>query len=199
MYSSLSFTSFSLKNLEGRCAKLSDELSKLEFRESELTADEEILQEECNELQLEIDRKEWRRNELLRNAAHLQPEMLSEKYSEVCEILRSVKAALPGVQRQLNAVKHKLSWIKIKREEVLREYKKRDLLKDEIDEVEQERILQESNYETMLKTFELAKKIFTCKNTPDSVSKIYHEQPVEINNARLPGQKGQKGKQHNDK
>ena len=184
----------SLKNLEVRCDKLSDEVSKLNNKEDELTTEEELLIEQANEMQLEIDRKEWRRNELLRNVQLMHPEVMSEKFNEVCEILREVKAALPVVQRQLFAVRHKLSWISIKREEVSREYKKRDALKDEMEALEQERLVQEVEYETTLKIYELAKKIYTCKSTPDCVSKIFHDQPVEINNSRLPGHKGSNGK-----
>ena len=183
----------SLKNLESRCDKLSDELSKLDSKENELTTEEELLIEQSNEMQLEIDRKEWRRNELLRNVHLMHPEVMSEKFNEVCEILREVKAALPVVQRQLFAVRHKLSWISVKREEVSREYKKRDAIKAEMEDIEQERIVQEVEYETTLRIFELAKRIYTCKSTPDCVSKIFHEQPVEINNSRLPGHKGLNG------
>ena len=184
----------SLKNLETRCEKLQDELNKLDRKSNELTTEEEMLIEQSNEMQLEIDRKEWRRNELLRNAHVMHPEVMSEKFNEVCEILREVKSNLPVVQRQLFAVRHKLSWISIKRDEVLREHKKRDLVRDEMQSIEEERIVQEGEYETTVEIFELAKRIYTCKSTPDCVSKIFHEQPVEINNARLPGHKGADGK-----
>ena len=158
-----------------------------------MTTEEELLVDQSNEMQLEIDRKEWRRNELLRNVAIMHPEVMSEKFNEVCEILREVKSLLPSVQRQLFAVRHKLSWIHIKRDEVEREVKKRDLLKEEMESIDQERLIQEVLYDTTLHIYELAKRIYTCKSTPDCVSKIYHEQPVEINNSRLPGHKGADG------
>ena len=63
-----------------------------------------------------------------------------------------------------------------------------------MDSIEQDRLEHEIEYENIVKVLEMAKHIYKCKSTPDSVSKIFHGQAVEINNSRLPGNKGNKGK-----
>ena len=76
---------------------------------------------------------------------------------------------------------------------VLQEKRRRDHVKEEMESIEQDRLEHEIEYESIVQTLEMAKCIYKCKSTPDSVSKIFHGQAVEINNARLPGNKGDKG------
>lgn len=149
--------------------------------------------EESNEIQLEIDRKEWRRGELLKNHPSMHPEIFQEKFSEVTEVLRDMKSKLPFVLRQLHAVRHKLSWIKTKRDEIVLEQRNKDMAQEEIESIEQDRLEHEVEYESIVKILDLAKHIYKCKSTPDSVSKIFYGQAVEINNSRLPGHKGAQG------
>ncbi len=46
----------------------------------------------------------------------------------------------------------------------------------------------------IMEKLDLARQIHLYKSSPDAVSKIFYEQPVAVNNARLPGMAGKDGK-----
>ena len=45
----------------------------------------------------------------------------------------------------------------------------------------------------IMETLDLARQIHLYKSTPDAMEKIFYEQPVLVNNTRLPGMRGKDG------
>ena len=130
---------FRLKQVQSECYKLQRELEKLQAKEDELLTDEEVLISETNDMQLDIERKEYRRDELIHNAAHMHPQILYERYSELSEELRDLKMRLPFVKRQMFNVQYKLGWIGDKKEELRLEKKKLLELNKEIYSVDHQK------------------------------------------------------------
>ncbi len=185
---------FRLKQLQTEHDKKKEELERLRSKEDDLTIEEEVLIMETNDIQLDIEMKEYRREELVRNAATLHPQVLYERYSELSEDLRDLKLRLPYAKRELAAVRHKLGWLGSKRQELkLIETKLAEVSKEmeRIDQLRQEHELEHDQASTSL---ELARKIHLRKSSTDSLEKIYHQRPVEVNKSRLPGQGGKNGK-----
>ena len=184
---------FRLKQLQTDCERMTTELEKLTDRDNELTIEEECLISETNDMQVEIEMKEYRRDELIKNAAHLHPQVLYEKYSELSEDLRDLKLKLPFTKRQLAAVQYKLNWIGEKKEELQVEQKKLVVVEKEMEELEQAKQEHEVEEAQLVGLLDKARRIYVYKSSPDAVEKIFQGRPVAINKSRLPGHMDKNG------
>ena len=119
--------------------------------------------------------------------------MLYEKYGQLSESLRDLKRRLPFAKRELLAARHKLQWLSGKKVELRQTKAKLDKLRREMNKIEQEKLEHEVEHDDIVKCLELAKKIFLRKVSADSVEKIFHNRPVEVNRYRLPGQRTNDG------
>ncbi|ELU05790.1 hypothetical protein CAPTEDRAFT_193238 [Capitella teleta] len=179
---------FRLKHLQCECEKLSTDLHRLSDRDSELIVEEEFLINQSNDMQVEIENKEYRRDELIKNASNIHPEVMFEKYSELCEELRDLKSRLPVTKRRLNAVQYKIAWIREKKKELDVEEKKLHEVEKEMKELTDAKTEEEVEQKHVTTLLEKARKIHSLKASPDVVQKIFHGMPVTTNKSRLPGQ-----------
>ena len=180
---------FRQKQCQHDFEKLSVETTRLNEREDELIVDEERLSSETNEIQVDIEMKEYRRDELIKKASNFSTEVLYEKYSEISEGLRTLKLKLPSLKRQLNATKHKLNWIKDKKREVDEAQRELSSIQEDMIEVEVGKEDKERELKNASGGLELARKIHLYKVSPDVLSRIFHNQPLEASNQRVPEKK----------
>ena len=184
---------FRLKQVQSGYDKIKPDVEKLRRKEDELLVDEEALATESNEMQLEIEGKEYRRDELIKNASSMQSQILYEKYSEISEEVRELKMRLPYVKRQLKSVKSKLGWIAEKKKEMKEVESDLNRLQEDAIQVEAEKNDSSVRLEVVSRSLGLARRLYLYKRSPDAVNKIFHDQPVSVNNHRLPGRGNKHG------
>ena len=180
--------------LEAVVSKADAETSQLKTREDELMVEQEYLWNESNEIQIDIEIKEYRRDELTRKSGELNPTVLHETYDMLSAELRDLKKKLPVIRRQLTGVEYKLNWINGKREELRKQTAAVTKIKNELDKIDEKRQTTENEYNKLSNTLEKARLICLYKTSPDAIEKIFYNQPVEIGNARLPGNRNKSGR-----
>ena len=111
-------THYRLKRAQQEMAQMEEELVVLHERENEFIIDEEMLVRETNDIGIKIEVKEYRRDELVRNASSYDPTLLQQKYTELCEDLRDLKARLPFARRRLMNACRKLDRLDEKKEQL---------------------------------------------------------------------------------
>lgn len=173
--------------------KLEEEVEKLVEKEDELLVDVESLLDKSNRLQINIEIKEYRRDELIKRINEYPTNLYYEKYNKLTKDLRELKHELPDVKRSIAGCNLKLNWIATKRESLENERQLCKQLNNELEEMNEQRIKYEVEFEGVVKSLELVKKIYLYKTCSDSINKIFHQQPVEVNYARLPGKRSQDG------
>ncbi|CAD5124104.1 DgyrCDS12406 [Dimorphilus gyrociliatus] len=171
--------------------KLEEEVEKLVEKEDELLVDVETLLDKSNRLQINMEIKEYRRDELIKRINEYPTNLYYEKYNKLTKDLRDLKHELPDVKRSIAGCNLKLNWITTKRDSLLSERQLCKQLNNELEEMIEQRIKYELEYHDVIGSLELAKKIYLYKTCPDSINKIFHQQPVEVNYARLPGKRSE--------
>lgn len=182
---------FRLKQAQVESDQLGEDLGRTQDREDALMVEEELLSTQVKDFETELDSTEFRKAEWHKNAATMSSEVYYDKYNELSDKVRDLRAKIPPAHIQLIAIRSKLRRVESKRAELRTEEKRRKQLEAEMEGVSVHLAEAEVELSGITVSLETARRIVLCKRSSDVVEKIfYHQQVVKPSKGKKKGNQG---------
>lgn len=178
---------YNLEQSQMQCGKLLYEVENMKGKEEELTLERNFLLAQSNDIQLDIEIKEAHLEDLKKRAVEMNTSSFCDTIELLTHELRFLKEKLPLVKRHQGTSKHKLTFIFGKNAALKNLTKEIEKIKKDLIETGEVKRKHEIDYNNLMKSILLARKIYLYKTSNDAVSKIYYQLPVEPRTRKLPG------------
>ncbi|KAL3876184.1 hypothetical protein ACJMK2_034055 [Sinanodonta woodiana] len=176
---------YKLNQVDMEHGRMDSEMNHLREKKDAMEVEERHLADLSKELMLDKEFKEGRR-EMLQAKLRDEAEELDEQDKDGIQItldiledeIRSINERHPLIARQLNAVQHKLDWIKGKKSIADRMLQEIEQCRAEVMETEGDKVKREAEYTTIEQTLETARRLHMYKCSSDILERIFYGLPL---------------------
>ena len=168
---------YRLKSVKKDYDEYNEELSRLEQKEQALVNDESLLQVAHHDVNFDLEIKEYRMAEMRRHVHKNTSREFHESYERLQREINVLKEKKPTIDRKLEDIRKKTSWIRDKRERGREKLDQLEKLKSELKLCKKAARRAEVELQRLDGCLVRLKDIHRMKSCPEVLKKIFHNLP----------------------